>query len=142
MTKKLTKLYANAKLVKDFRINVDNRRSHSICLDQPLDMGSDLGPSALELAIMSLAGCYATIFKMTADKMRLKLRDMEVDIEAVKSEDLGTITETKFDIMINADIPKDRVKRIHELTLKNCPVGKIFDKAGVKATYDIKTTTN
>lgn len=105
-------------------------------------MGSDLGPSALELAIMSLAGCYATIFKMTADKMRLKLRDMEVDIEAVKSEDLGTITETKFDIMINADIPKDRVKRIHELTLKNCSVGKIFDKAGVKATYDIKTTTN
>jgi uncharacterized OsmC-like protein len=137
---KLTKLYANAKLVKDFRINVDNRRSHSVCLDQPLDMGSDLGPSALELAIMSLAGCYVTIFKMTADKMRLKLKDIEVDIEAIKSEELDTITETKFDITINSDAPRDRIERMHELTLKNCPVGKIFDKAGVKSTYNIKTT--
>jgi uncharacterized OsmC-like protein len=103
-------------------------------------MGSDLGPSALELALMSLAGCYVTIFKITADKMRLKLRDMEVDVEAVKSEDLGTITETKFDIKINSDAPRDRIERMHELTLKNCPVGKIFDKAGVKSTYNIKTT--
>jgi len=103
-------------------------------------MGSDLGPSALELAIMSLAGCYATIFKMTADKMRLKLKDMEIDVEAVKSEELGIITETKFDITINSDAPRDRIERMHELTLKNCPVGKIFDKAGVKSTYNIKTT--
>jgi len=135
----LAKLHATAKLVKGFRIDVDDGRNHAICLDQPRDTGTDMGPSALELALMSYAGCYATIFVLTARKMRFSLRDLEVETEAVKSEEVGTITDVKFDIMVNADAPKDRIQRIHELTLKNCPVGKLFEKAGVKTTYNIKT---
>jgi hypothetical protein len=48
--KDLVKLYANAKLVEDFRIDVDDGRSHAICLDLPReDDGTNMGPSALEL---------------------------------------------------------------------------------------------
>jgi hypothetical protein len=32
----------------------------------------------------------------------------------------------------------DRVQRLHELTLKNCPVGVLFEKAGVKISYNLK----
>jgi hypothetical protein len=35
-------------------------------------------------------------------------------------------------------MPEERVHRLHELTVKGCPVGKIFEKAGVKITYNIK----
>jgi uncharacterized OsmC-like protein len=137
---KLTKLYANAKLVKGFRIDVDDGRTHALCLDLPIDDdGTDMGPSALELALMSYTGCYAAIFVLTAKKMRFSLKDLEVEAEAVKSEEAGTITEVKFEIMAKANIPKDRIQRIHGLTLQNCPVGKIFDKAGVKTHYNIKT---
>jgi uncharacterized OsmC-like protein len=137
---KLTKLHANAKLVKDFRIDVDDGRTHALCLDLSQDDdGTDMGPSALELALMSYAGCYTTIFVLTTKKMRLLLKDLEVKAEAVKSEEVGTITEVKFEIMVNADIPKDRIERIHKLTLQDCPVGKIFEKAGVKTSYNIKT---
>jgi uncharacterized OsmC-like protein len=108
-------------------------------LDLPLDEGTDLGPSALELALMSLAGCYATIFVLTANKMRITLKDLEVEVEAVKSEEAGTITEAKLEIKVAADAPEHRIRRIHELTLKGCPVGKIFDKAGVKTTYNLTT---
>lgn len=64
----MAKLYASAKLVKDLRIDVDDGRSHALCLDLPLDLGTDMGPSALELALMSFAGCYATTFTLTAKK--------------------------------------------------------------------------
>lgn len=97
-----------------------------------------MGPSALELALMSFAGCYATIFALTASKMRMRLKDLEVKVEAVKSEEVGTITDAKFDITVKAEALENRIQRCHELTVKDCPVGKIFDKAGVKTTYNIE----
>lgn len=133
----MAKLYGNAKLVKGFRIDVDDGRSHAVCLDLPRDTGTDMGTSALELALMSYAGCYATIFALTAQKMRVTLGDLEVKTVGIKSEEAGTITEVSFDIKVKADAPEDRIQRIHELTVKSCPVGKIFDKAGVKTTYEL-----
>lgn len=133
------KLNANAKLVKNYRIDVDDGRAHAICLDLDEDSdGTNMGPSALELALMSFAGCYATIFMLTANKMRATIKDLEIRVEAVKSEQAGTITETKFDITTRTDLREDRVHRLHELTVKGCSVGKIFEKAGVKITYNVK----
>ena len=135
----MTKLNATAKLVKNYRIDVDDGRSHAICLDLEQDSGgTDMGPSALELALMSFAGCYAIIFMLTANKMRMAIKDLEIKAEAIKSEEAGTITEAKLKIALETRIPEDRVHRIHELTVKGCPVGKIFEKAGVKITYNIK----
>lgn len=135
----LIELNANAKLVKDYRIDVDDGRSHAICLDLEQDSGgTDMGPSALELALMSFAGCHAAIFALTAKKMRIALKDFEIKAEAVKSEEVGTITEAKFDITVKADAPEDRIRRIQELTMKDCPVGILFKKAGVKTTYNVK----
>jgi hypothetical protein len=47
---------SKAKLVQEFRIAVDDGRTHSICVDLPPDMGTDRGPTALELGVMSFAG--------------------------------------------------------------------------------------
>jgi len=135
----LAKLYANAKLVSNFRIDVDDGRAHAFCLDQASsDGGTDMGPSALELALMSFAGCHATIFALTASKMRIRLKDLEIKAEGVKSEEVGTITEAKFYITVKADALEDRIQRCQELTVKNCPVGKIFERAGVKISYKMK----
>ncbi|MEM3622537.1 MAG: OsmC family protein [Candidatus Bathyarchaeia archaeon] len=133
------KLHANAKLVKELRIAVDDGRAHSICLDLPPELGSDMGPTALECAVMSYAGCFATIFALTAKKMRVPLKDLDVKLEAVKSDETGTITEANFDIYVKAEASEDRIQRIFKLTLENCPVGKLFEKAGVKTNYKMKT---
>jgi putative redox protein len=133
------KFYANAKLVKNYRIDVDDDRGHAVCLDLEEESGgTNMGPSALELALMSFAGCYATIFMLTANKMRATIKDLEIKAEAVKSEQAGTVTETKIDITTKTDLTEDRVHRLHELTVKGCPVGKLFEKAGVKTTYTVK----
>jgi uncharacterized OsmC-like protein len=136
----LTTLYANAKLVDNFKIDVDDGRAHAFCLDLDRDEGRiDMGPSALELALMSYAGCYATIFALTAQKMRLAVNDLRVKAKGVKTEEAGTIAEVAFDVSAKSDAREDRLRRCHDLTVKGCPVGRIFEKAGVKATYALRS---
>jgi len=94
---------------------------------------------ALELALMSYVGCYLTIFALTAKKMRITVKEMEVKTEAVKSAEEGTITEAKTDILVKTDASEDRIRRAHELTLKSCPVGILLEKANVKIQYSLKT---
>jgi len=133
------KLHATARIVKGFEIALGNGRSRQVIVDQPADAGTDLGPTSLELCVMSHAGCYATICVLTAQKMRLDLKGCDVKVEAVKSEQIGTIVEENFDITLRLDAPADRIQRLHELTLKNCPVGILFEKAGVKINYTVNT---
>jgi uncharacterized OsmC-like protein len=52
-----------------------------------------MGPTALELGVMSYAGCFTTIFAFTAKRMRIPLKDLEVKLEAVESDEAETITE-------------------------------------------------
>jgi uncharacterized OsmC-like protein len=130
---------ATAKLVKGFQIVLDDGYSHAILVDLPPDLGTGLGPTSLEVCVMSHAGCYVTIFALTAKKMRVPLNGLTVKVEAVKTDEAGTITEETFDIEIDADAPEDRIKRLHELTVKNCPVDILLHKAGVKVQYNVKT---
>ena len=132
------KLKANAKIIQDYEIAIDNGRSHSLVADQPTEKSPGLGPTPLELCVMSHAGCYATIAVLTAQKMRLPLKGCIVKLEAIKDPEIGTITEETFDITFKIDAPEDRVKQLHELTLKNCPVGLLFEKAGVKINYNLR----
>ena len=132
------KILSTARLIKDFRITVDDGRAHSICLDLQPDLGDDMGPSALELCVMSYVGCFVTIFALTAKKMRIPIKDLEVDVEAINSEEVGTITEANFEIRVNADASEQRLQKMARLTLENCPVGILFKKAGVKINYTLK----
>jgi putative redox protein len=135
----LDKLQARAKIIQNFEIALDNGRSHSLIVDQPTETSPGLGPTPLELCVMSHIGCYATICALTAQKMRLNLKGCVVEIEALKSQETGTIAEENFHIVFDVDAPEDRIQRLHELTLKNCPVGILFEKAGVKINYSLRT---
>jgi uncharacterized OsmC-like protein len=134
----LVKINARAKLVEGFQIVLDNGYSHAVVVDLPPDLGTGLGPTSLEVCVMSHAGCYVTICALTAKKMRIPLQELTVEVEAIKTDKAGTITEETFNITINADVPADRIQRLHELTVKNCPVDILLKKAGVQIKYKIK----
>ena len=137
----MVKMNAKAKLVEGFQIVLDDGHSHSVVVDLPPELGTGLGPTSLEVCVMSHAGCYVTICALTAKKMRILLKGLMVEVEAVKTDEAGTITEETFDIEIKADAPADRIQRLHELTVKNCPVDILLKKAGVKIEYNVKTVT-
>jgi uncharacterized OsmC-like protein len=135
-----TKIYANAKLIEGFQILLDDNESHSYVVDLAPDLGTGLGASSLELCVMSHAGCYSTIFLLTAKKMRLAIKELKVKLEAIKSDETGTINEETFDIKIKTEAHQDRIEHAHKLTVETCPVGILFEKAGIKATYKVTTS--
>ena len=132
-----TKICTNAKLIEGFQILLDDNETHSYVVDLAPDLGTGLGASALEVCVMSHAGCYATIFLLTAKKMLLVIKELKVKLEATKSDETGTISEETFEINIKTDAPQDRINRAHKLTVETCPVGILFEKAGIKATYKV-----
>ena len=134
------KLYASAKLIQNFEIALYNNRSHSLLVDQPSETSAGSGATPLELCVMSHAGCYSTILALVAQRMRIILKGLKVEVVAVKTDATGTITEESFNIEIKTDAPQDRIQRLHEVTLKNCPVGIIFEKAHVQISYNIKVS--
>jgi len=125
---------SRAVLLENFRIAVDNGRKHSMLVDLPENLGgNDLGPTALELAVMSLSGCIATIFKLVANKMRLNIKGLEVIVEAEKSEEIGTIAKANIVVNVKTDEKKEKVERALKTTLDTCPVGLLFKRANVES---------
>ena len=115
-------------LLDGYQSVIDNGRNHSVVTDLP--NGSNIGASALELTVMSLAGCISTIFKTTAEKMRLHVERIEVEIEAEKGSE--TISKVIYKARVKSDAPEEQLRRCLHITEKNCPVGVLFAKAGVE----------
>lgn len=135
----MTKIFhVKACVTQGTEIALYNGRGHALISDQIKEQNPCSGPTPLELCIMSHAGCYATTCASAAQKMRLPLKGCEVKIDAVKTEEAGTITEETIDITLDIEAPADRIQRLHEVTLKNCPIGILLDNAGVKITYNLK----
>ncbi|HKM50577.1 MAG TPA: OsmC family protein [Candidatus Bathyarchaeia archaeon] len=114
---------------------LDDGRGHSVVVDLPTDQnGTNAGPTALELCLMSLAGCTTTIFKIVAGRRNFAYKAFRVELEAEKPRDALTITSVKGKMEIVTDAEESEVGTVLKLTLKTCPVGVIFANAKIK--YD------
>lgn len=123
---------SNCKWVKNYQSVVNNGRSHSQVMDLPEAKGGDnSAPTALEATVMSLSGCIVTIFAVVANKMRLNFSELEVELNATKTDDDPTITAVNFELKIKTDTTKNKVQKCLEHTMKTCPVGVLFRNAGI-----------
>ncbi len=130
---------ARSKLVEGFRSVVDDGRGHSVVTDLPKELGgTDTAPTALELAVMGLAGCITTIFAMIAKGKGLSFEDMEVIVEAEKSEKDQTITSGSIKGIVVSKESEERVRKIWEDTLRICPVGVLFQRAAVHFEHELE----
>lgn len=111
---------------------VKDERNHSYVIDVPEEKGGcDTGTSALELCVMSLAGCIETIFAMVAPKMRLAFDALEVEADARMEEGAATISHVDYILRIKTDAKEEKVAKCLETVEKTCPVGVLFSQAGV-----------
>ncbi len=123
-------------LVDGYQSVINNGRNHSIVTDLPSESnGQDIGATALELSVMSLAGCISTIFKKVADKMRLNVSNLEVGTDAEKGQD--TISKVKCLVYVSSDAPQEKLEKCLDHTMKTCPVGILYEKAGVEITTEL-----
>jgi putative redox protein len=123
-------------LVDGYQSVINNGRNHSIVTDLPTESnGQDIGATALELSVMSLAGCISTIFKKVADKMRLNVSNLEVETDAEKGQD--TISKVKCAVYVTSDAAQEKLEKCLDNTMKTCPVGILYEKAGVEITTEL-----
>ncbi|RLG76888.1 MAG: OsmC family peroxiredoxin [Thermoprotei archaeon] len=131
-------LKARSILVEGSRSVIDNGRGHSIVTDLPPKMGgNDTGPTALELVVMGLAGCITTIFSIVAKKTKLEYSYAEVYVEAEKPDDAPTLTQARMKVKVGTNASRKDVEKTLRLTLQNCPVGILLEKAGVRIEVEL-----
>ncbi|HUZ18545.1 MAG TPA: OsmC family protein [Spirochaetia bacterium] len=124
---------STAKLVEGcFQSIVDNGGHHGIVLDLPgAKGGQDVAPTALELAVMALSGCISTIWAVVAKNSGVAYRKFTVDLEADKPDDQVTITAARATVHIDSDETEDKLERTLEKVMRTCPVGQLYEKAGI-----------
>ena len=111
---------------------VDNGRHHGIVLDLPgAKGGNDLGPTALELAVMALSGCISTIWAVVAKNSNASCQSLTVELEADKADDQPTITAARALVTVVSAEPREKLQRILDKTMDACPVGRLYEKAGI-----------
>lgn len=116
---------------KGYQSIIDDGRGHSIVNDLPTEIGGDNnGPSSLEMCVMSFAGCISTIFRMMANKMKLEVEHIEVDVDAEKID--GTIGVANVLVKVKSSSDPEKVEKCFKMTCDTCPVGVLFVKAGVE----------
>ena len=132
---------ATTKLVENVRTIVDNSRTHTIVCDlPPVKGGDDTGPTALELAIMALSDCAATIFADVAKQSKIEVKKLEVIAETEKPADSPKLSGVKLKVYVSAKARKQLVEAIWRRTEANCPVVAIF-KEPIPVEVELETET-
>lgn len=127
------------KLIGNFRSLADDTRNHSVVLDLPTeDGGGDTGTTALELAIMSLAGCAVIIFADVARRSKVELSRLEVEAEAEKPPGSPILRGVKLRVKVSGEARRERMEAIWRRVEANCPVFYIFtEQIPVEAELEI-----
>lgn len=123
----------NANLVENFKIESQIRNHHIIIDQPPAGGGQDEGPAPLEFTCLSLAACVITIGQIIARQKRIKLRNIETQVEAQidadvfmgKSQDnRAGFLEVKVLTKIDADLTLEEKKALLEEIDSRCPVSE------------------
>jgi uncharacterized OsmC-like protein len=123
----MSKYKVTAKLIENVRSVADNSRTHSVVCDLPTTQdGNDTGPSALELALMSLADCAVTIFADVCKQSKIEISRLEAVTEAEKPADSPKLTGVTIKVSASAKARKELLDAAWRRTEANCPVLVIF----------------
>ena len=125
-------MIAKAEWIEGIKFKVSDARGHEIISDVPEKYkGTDQGSTGLEMMIMGLASCLSAVFVIIANNSGIQYSQLLVEIETEKPKGEKTITSTKAKINVKSDAPKEKLERILKKVMNSCPVGLIFEKAGI-----------
>lgn len=121
---------STAKWMGNSQVLLNDGRGHETICDLP--SAENIGPTALELSVMSYAGCIVTIFKIIAEKRHITFESLEVEVVADKPDGSKTIESIEFITKVKSDAEHKDLEKVLELTCLTCPVGVLFKQAGVE----------
>ena len=138
----LTMIKSNARWIQGYLTDVDDGRGHKVQMDLPPHQnGEDLAATALEYMVMGYAGCTVTMFKLIADKMRLKIESIDIAVEAEKLGEMETVTDLKSVLTVKSSEPEAKLQKALEMVKETCPVGRIYDMAKIPSVIELVIQT-
>jgi len=110
-----------------------NEDGNSIIMDgSPAIGGEGKGVRPMQTLIMSLAGCSSIDVVVILKKMRQKLEDLKVsvDAETEKLKDVTTFTKINLHFQLWGDVNEEKARKAIEMSINTyCSVGKIIEKS-------------
>lgn len=107
-------------------------RNFKLILDEPESLGGDdNGMNPVECLLVALGGCKCIVAKAFAGKNRIKLQNIQIDLEGVMDPDgfLGKNKDAKIGFSkittrfyIQADNTKEEIEKFVDFIEKTCPV--------------------
>ncbi len=126
---------ARLKLVDGYTSIADNGRGHAVVLDLPKESGgADLGMKPLEAVVASLLACIAMTAKIIGGNKQVRMGRVELsaEVERVKEK----LSRVVIQGWIESD-DEEKARRVFADTIRVCPVGFLFEKAGVVMEHKI-----
>jgi putative redox protein len=125
-----------------YRTNLEDSSGHLVTVDLPADEGGEnLGPFALELSVMALAGCITTIFAIVAKRRRLAFDGLTVDLTADRPEGSPTIASVTGVARVTSEAPTEEIETALNVTVRTCPVGVLFERAKIPVRVRLEVVT-
>lgn len=136
----MAKLKASAKLLENVRLVTENGRGQSVICDLPETQGgTNAGPTPLELALMSLAGCGVIIFADVCKNSKIEPGNIEIAVEAEKTPNSPTLTGVIMKVKIASKARKALVEAAWRRTEAGCPVLFVYKESiPVKVEVEVK----
>ena len=116
--------------------------NHEVVGDEPIPLGTDLGPNPYDFLLVSLGTCVAMTLRMYADRKGWDMQAVEIhlsqervyaqDCEDCESED-GFVHLIEKKLKFTGELDDMQIKRLLEIS-DRCPVNKTL-------THEIKIAT-
>jgi len=132
----MTKYTVTTRLVENVRSVAENGRGHSLVMGLPVAKGgSDKGPTALEVALIGLAGCVVTIYADIAKRSKVPISKLEAEVVGGTSK---SPTAISLKINVQGKASKNMLETIFRKTEEHCPVIHIFkEETPVKVQLEV-----
>jgi uncharacterized OsmC-like protein len=138
----MAKLKASARLLENVRLVTENGRGHSVVCDlSEAAGGTNAGPTPLELALMSLAGCGVVIYADVCKNSKIDPGNIEIAVEAEKTSNSPTLSGVAMKVKITSKARKALVEAAWRRTEAGCPVLFVYkESVPVKVEVEVKAS--
>ena len=123
-------------------------RDFKISIDEPLEFkGTNTAPNPVELLLAALGGCVILANRGYAKKFGLNIEDLIVNLEGdmipggwldEQGRQRRGFKQIRYEVQIRTKAPEERVRQLHELVEKKCPLHDILsNRTEIKSKIDI-----